>query len=62
MYFPQYSAFLLKDLRFEHGSAKLASCPGRYLTLLRPCRCCRISLLGHNSLSYWSTLLSFSLR
>jgi len=28
---------LLKDLRFEHGGAKLASCPGRHLTSLRPC-------------------------
>jgi len=27
---------LLKDLRFEHGGAKLASYPGRHLTLLRP--------------------------
>jgi len=25
------------DLRFEHGGAKLASCPGRHLTSLRPC-------------------------
>jgi len=28
--------FLAKDLTFEHGSAKLASCPGRRLTSLRP--------------------------
>jgi len=28
---------LPKDLRFEHGSTKLASCPGRHLTSLRPC-------------------------
>ena len=26
-----------KDLRFEHGCAKPASCPGRHLTSLRPC-------------------------
>jgi len=26
---------LLKDLRFEHGGAKLVSCPQRYLTSLR---------------------------
>jgi len=26
------------DLRFEHGGAKLASCPGRHLTTLRPCQ------------------------
>jgi len=26
-----------KDLRFEHGGAKLASCLGRHLTSLRPC-------------------------
>jgi len=25
-----------KDLRFEHGGAKLASCPGCHLTSLRP--------------------------
>jgi len=28
---------LPKDLRFEHGGAKLAPCPGRCLTSLRPC-------------------------
>jgi len=28
---------LPKDLRFEHGGAKLASCPRRHLTSLRPC-------------------------
>ena len=28
---------LSKNLRFEHGGAKLASCPGRHLTSLRPC-------------------------
>ena len=28
---------LPKDLRFEHGGAKLASCPGRHLTSLRMC-------------------------
>jgi len=28
--------FLLKDLMFEHGRTKLASCPGRRLTSLRP--------------------------
>ena len=27
---------LPKDLRFEYGGAKLASCPGRHLTSLRP--------------------------
>jgi len=27
--------FFPKDLRFEHGGAKLASCPGRHLTSLR---------------------------
>ena len=26
-----------KDLRFEHGDAKLTSCPRRHLTSLRPC-------------------------
>jgi len=28
---------LAKDLSFDHGGAKLASCPGRHLTSLRPC-------------------------
>jgi len=28
---------LPKDLRFEHGDDKLASCTGRHLTSLRPC-------------------------
>jgi len=27
---------LPKGLRFEHGSAKVASCPGRHITSLRP--------------------------
>jgi len=68
MYFLQYkksqqctffNVYLLpKALRF----AKLASCRGRHLNTFRPGRCCRIALLGNNSLSYWSTLLSFSLR
>jgi len=26
-----------EDLSFEHGGAKLASCPGRHQTSLRPC-------------------------
>jgi len=30
---------LPKDLRFEHGGAKLATCPGRHQTALRPCSC-----------------------
>ena len=25
-----------KDFRFDHGGARLASCPGRHLTSLRP--------------------------
>jgi len=28
---------LPKELRFDHGGAKLASCPGPHLTSLRPC-------------------------
>jgi len=28
---------LPKDLKFEHGGAKFASCPGRHLISLRPC-------------------------
>jgi len=38
----QYICFQ-KDHRIEHGGAKLASCPGRHLTSLRPwrqCSCC----------------------
>ena len=30
---------LSKELRFDHGGAKLVFCPGRYLTSIRPCRC-----------------------
>jgi len=29
--------FLLKETRFDNGSAKLASCHGCHLTSLRPC-------------------------
>jgi len=36
-YLLQYSTFASENLSFEHGGAKLASCPGRYLTSLRPC-------------------------
>jgi len=35
-YFLQCSTFAPKSLRFEHGGAKLASCPGHHLTSLRP--------------------------
>jgi len=37
-YFLKYSSLHLlpKDLRFEHGGAKLAYCPGHHSTLLRP--------------------------
>jgi len=28
---------LPNDLRFEHGGAKLVSCPGLHLTSVRPC-------------------------
>ena len=37
--------FLLKDLTFEHGGAKLASCTGRSLTSLRPC--CKLITAWH---------------
>jgi len=37
---------LPKDLRFEHGGAKLASCPGRHLTSLRPCSCPHVKYLS----------------
>jgi len=39
-YFFMTVHLLPKDLRFEHGGAKLASCAGRHLTSLRPCPCC----------------------
>jgi len=35
-YFLQIAHLPPKDLRLEHGDAKLASCPGRHLTSLRP--------------------------
>ena len=36
---------LPKDLRFEHEGAKLASCPRRHLTLLRPCiHVCQVAI------------------
>jgi len=35
-YFIQYRRLLPKDLRFEHGGAILASCPGGHLTSLQP--------------------------
>ena len=35
-----------KDLRFEHGGAKLASCSGRHLTSLRPCSCPLVKYLS----------------
>ena len=41
--------FLLEHLRFEHGGAKLASCPGRHLTSLRPWR------LHNNDNTEWNT-------
>jgi len=40
---PSIQYLLPKDLRFEHGGAKLVSCPGRNLTSVRPC-------LLHNNL------------
>jgi len=57
----QYSAFSSESPQVRTWGTKLVSCPGRHLTSLRPWRCCRIALLG-NSLSYWTTLLCFSLR
>jgi len=39
---------LPEDLGFEHGSAKLAYCPGRHLTLLR--RACALHMLFFNFL------------
>jgi len=37
---------LPKDLSFEHGGAKLASCPGRHLTSLRLCLPSTVSQLA----------------
>jgi len=36
IYFLHHSYLLPKDLKFEHGGVKLASCSGRHLTSLRP--------------------------
>ena len=38
---------LLEDLRFENGGAKVASCPGRHLTTLRPCLVWTLSISSH---------------
>jgi len=35
-HFLQNSTFASERLRFEHGGAKLASCPGSHLSSLRP--------------------------
>ena len=47
-----------KDPRFEHGGAKLASCPGRYLTSQRPWPYCVISQVNtvHLYLQHSKTL------
>jgi len=45
---------LPKNLRFEHGGAKLASCPGRHLTSLRP-------WMGHRTLTFLDHLPMFLL-
>jgi len=48
---PSSTQYLLpKDLRFEHWGAKLASCPGHYLTSLRPC------LHGHMGKNAYTTV------
>jgi len=41
---------LPKDLKFEHGGAKLISCPGRHLTSLRPWLCGKLEWKYENSL------------
>jgi len=41
---------LPKDLKFEHGGAKLSSCPGRHLTSLRPWLCGKHEWKYENSL------------
>jgi len=38
---------LPKDLMFEHGGAKLVSCPGRHLTSVRLCQQVRATDMSH---------------
>jgi len=47
---------LPKDLRFDHGGAKLSSCPGRHLTSLRPydSKTFLLSLLHQLHLKKWT--------
>jgi len=41
-YFLQYANLLPNDIRFEHGDAKLASCPGRHPTSSTPLPRCEV--------------------
>jgi len=43
---------LPKDLRFEYGGAKLASCPGRHLTSIRPWMYCALVGVVHSVSTY----------
>jgi len=49
-----FNALILlpKDLRFKHWGAKLASCPGRHLTSLRPCAPVTFDWRQHGSRSH----------
>jgi len=56
-YFLHYSTFTSERLRFEHGGAKLVSCPGRHLTSIRPCmrqRWFRFTTCARFSFQIWS--------
>jgi len=46
---------LPKDLRFQHRGAKLAPCPGRHLTSLRPyAHAPRVSVLLYSSETWYT--------
>jgi len=45
----------LSKLSFEHGGAKLVSCPGRHQTLLRPC-VFQLMLAMTSFLAVWRSL------
>ena len=61
IYFLQYSIFFPKDLRFEHGGAKLASWPGHHLTSLCIFRFWLTSSCLYCSSTDWP-ILSYSVR
>ena len=50
---------LPKDLRFEHGGTKLASCPGRHLISLRPWMCaCVYPGIDNSSMHFFVLLMN----